>query len=76
MDYSSGPYTVTFPAGQTRAKFYIPINNDSMFEGNGNFMLIIDSLSLPNGIITGNPAEATVTIMEKGDQFVFLSFVP
>ena len=33
MDYTSGPYTVTFPAGVTLITFSIPINDDQILEG-------------------------------------------
>ena len=64
MDYTSGPYTVTFPAGQTTATFDVPINDDHMLEGNENFMLTIDRTSLPTGVTAGSPGEATVTTVD------------
>ena len=64
MDYDSGPYTVTIPAGQTTATFDIPITDDMILEGNENFMLTINGASLPNGVTPGNPDEATVTIVD------------
>ena len=64
MDYTSGPYTVTFLAGQTTATFDVPINDDNVLEGNQNFMLTINS-SLPNGVTHGTPSEATVIIMDN-----------
>ena len=62
MDYTSGPYTVTIPAGQTTATFNVPITDDMILEGDEDFMLTIDSSSLPNGVTRGDPGEATVTI--------------
>ena len=64
MDYTSGPYTVTFPAGQTTATFNVPITDDTILEGDENFMLIIDETSLPDDVTRGNPDEATVTIVD------------
>ena len=64
MDYSSGPYDVTFPAGVTRVSFVIVITNDNVLEGNEKFNLIIDPSSLPTGVTVSNPAQATVTIYE------------
>ena len=49
MDYDSGPYTVTFPAGVTTATFNVPINDDDILEGDKNFILTIDETSLPTG---------------------------
>ena len=66
MDYISGPYTVTFPAGMTRVPFNIPINNDDILEGNENFMLTIDPTSLPpTGVTVGTPDQAIVTIVDN-----------
>jgi len=65
MDYNSGPYLVTFPAGMTSVTFDIPINDDSILEGNENFMLTIDQPSLPEGVTVGEPNEATVTIVDN-----------
>ena len=64
MDYDSGPYTVTFPAGVTTATFNVPINDDNILEGNENFMLTINETSLPTGVTRGTPAEAIVTIVD------------
>ena len=64
MDYGSGPYTVTFPAGETSASFDIPINDDDILEVNEDFMLTIDPSSLPTGGTVGNPGQATVTIVD------------
>ena len=64
MDYDSGPYTVTFPAGQTTATFNVPITDDNILEGDENFMLTINGTLLPNGITRGMPGEATVTIVD------------
>ena len=72
MDYTSGPYPVTFLAGQTTATFEVPITDDGTFEGNETFMLTIDSSSLPTGLTTGDPDQATVTIFEEGKRFCAL----
>ena len=64
MDYDSGPYTVTFPAGVTRMPFDVPITDDMILEGNENFMLTINATSLPSGVMRGTPGEATVTIVD------------
>ena len=74
MDYTSGPYTVTFPAGQTNATFNIPINDDDVIEGAEKFMLTIDSSSLPTGLTVGDPGQVTVTIIEEGKEIY--TFVP
>ena len=65
MDYTSGPYTVTFPAGQTTTTFDVPINDDNILEGNENFMLTISPSSLPINVVVGDPSQATVTILDN-----------
>ena len=64
MDYDSGPYNVTIPAGQTTVTFDVPINNDNILEGNENFTLTINEPSLPTGVTRGDPGQATVTIVD------------
>ena len=64
MDYDSGPYTVTVPAGSTTATFNVPINDDNILEGGEDFMLIINETSLPTDVTRGTPGEATVTIVD------------
>ena len=64
MDYGSGPYTITFPAGTTMVPFNVSIIDDMIFEGNENFMLTIDPSSLPTDVTVGNPDQATVTIVD------------
>ena len=62
VDYDSGPYTVTFPAGVTRVPFDVPINDDNVLEDDESFTLGIDPSSLPDDVTRGNPGSATVTI--------------
>ena len=64
MDYTSGPYSVTFPAGVMSVPFSISINDDNIFEENENFTLTINS-SLPTGVMVGNPGQATVIIVDN-----------
>ena len=68
MDYTSGPYSVTFPAGVMSVSFNIPINDDNIFEENENFTLTINS-SLPTGVMVGNPGQATMTIVDNDCKF-------
>ena len=64
MDYTSGPYSVTFPAGVMSVPFNISINYDNIFEDNENFTLTINS-SLPTGVMVDNPGQTTVTIIDE-----------
>ena len=63
-DYSSGPYTVMFPAGMTTAYFVVSIINDNLLEGNETFTLTLNPLLLPSDVIIGDPTEAIVTIVD------------
>ena len=65
VDYESGPYNVTFPAGATRVSFNISIYDDDLPEGNENFSLTINADSLPDGIINGSPS--TVMMIIRND---------
>ena len=72
MDYTSGPYTVTIPTGQTNATFNVPINDDNILEGNENFMLTIGLSLLPDGVLLGDPNQATVTIVDDDRKLSFI----
>ena len=72
-DYVSGPYTVTFPARRTHATFNISIINDNIFEGNENFILTINSTSLPTDVTVGDPGPASVTIVEDDGKYLIIS---
>ena len=72
MDYGSGPYEVTFTAGTTQASFNVSLTDDNIFESNENFMVTIDSSSLPSDVTVGDPRRATVIIMDNdGNYFVY-----
>ena len=68
MDYGSGPYIVTIPAGVTMFPFNISINNDNIYEGDEDFMITIDPSTLPDDVSVGNPGEATVTIVDDDSE--------
>ena len=67
MDYNSGPYNVTFPAGSTNASFDIVINNDIVSEDNETFNISI--IPITNGHIVGIPEVATVTIIDTTSKY-------
>ena len=62
-DYNPEPHDVEIPAGETRVTFTVSVNNDDIFEGNENFTLSIN-VSLPTGIMVGEPGQATVIIVD------------
>ena len=72
MDYGSGPYTVTIPAGTTSVPFNIPINDDMILEGNEDFMLTIIPSSLPTNVSVSSPDQATVTIVDVGSKQIVI----
>ena len=63
-DYSSGPYTVIFPAGYTSVKFNVSINDDNILDDRESFNLTIIPSSLPVSINVITPAQVTVTIVD------------
>ena len=65
MDYDSGPYTVTFPAGVTMVSFNVPINDDKISEDVENFMLTINQTSLPTDVSQHTASKATVSIVDN-----------
>ena len=71
MDYTSGPYTVTFSAGVTMVAFNIPITDDMILEGNEDLDLIIVPGSLPDDVTRGNPNRASVTIVDNDGQCLY-----
>ena len=67
VDYDSGPYMVTIPAGMREASFNISITNDIILEGNENFSLVLLSSSLP--VVFAD--EAVVTIVDDDGNLNF-----
>ena len=68
MDYGSGPYVITIPAGMAMVPFNISITDDNIYEGDENFMITIDPSTLPDDVSVGNPGEATVTIPDDNSE--------
>ena len=65
MDYNSGPYTVTFPAGERNVSLNISVNDDNIFENNERFALTINASLLPSDVYIGNLNRAIVIIMDN-----------
>lgn len=78
MDFYFGSQIIDFDAGMTMVQFNISINDDNIFEGNETFDLSINSSTLPNKVIVGNPGQTTVTIVDNDGKYVkshvYLSF--
>ena len=62
IDYSAGPYTVTFPVGSTNASFDILINTDNILEEIESFSLTITSVT--NGYVLNDFRIAFVSIVD------------
>ena len=67
VDYNSGPYNVTFPAGVTSVSLNITIINDNMLEYyNETFNLIITEDLLSKNVLLGKFYTTEVTIVNDG----------
>ena len=73
MDYESGPYNITFPAGTTSVPFNISITDDDILEDDENFILTVDLSSLPSNITASDPYQATVTIVDKDGKLTVMA---
>ena len=69
VDYDSGPYTVTIPAGVTSASVNVPINDDNILEADEMFNLNVDSTTLPTGVTVGAIGSSSVTIENDDCKF-------
>ena len=66
VDYNSGPYDVTFPAGVTSVSLNITIIKDDLMEDRETFNLIIANNSLPENVTLGETYIFKVTIINSG----------
>ena len=63
IDYNSGPYNVTFPAGSTIATFSTQIIDDGVLENDETFSFTIHQIT--EGLLMQiTPAEISVIIMD------------
>ena len=70
VDYDSGPYVITFPAGVTRVSFAVVITNDNVLEGDEKFNLVIDPSFLRHRQTVSNPDRVTVTIYDDDGNLI------
>ena len=69
-DYMSGPYTVTFLAGERTAILMVTTEDDSIAELTEIFKVMITSTSEPS-IVVGDPDTSYVTILDNdGEYFI------
>ena len=69
-DFTSGPYTVIFPAGETRIGFNVTIIDDDTLEHDENFTLTADLLALPGRITIGSSSHTTITILNDDSKLI------
>ena len=62
VDYDSGPYTVTFLAGEIHALLNVLIHNDAVLENDEIFTLTIDPSSTPDSV---SGSQAIMTIVDN-----------
>ena len=67
VDYDSGPYTVTFPAGVTSVSFDVAINDDNILENNETFNLTIMTSSL-SGLVSQHSFIQTKVLILDNDR--------
>ena len=66
MDYDSGPYNVTIPAGEINSTLNITIKDDDMSEGNETFMISITSSTYVTCV---DHCQATLTILDNDGNY-------
>ena len=70
-DYHYGPFSVTIPAGETKASFYVTIYDDNTIERNESFYLYIQSYTSSEHIIIGSINDATISIIDNDCKYVY-----
>ncbi len=65
-DYSNSLGTLTFASGQTSKTFTVPINEDSLVEGNETVTLTLSSPT--GGAVLGTQTTATLTILDDATE--------
>ena len=74
VDYESGPYRVTIPAGQLSIQFNITINDDNILERDENFGVTINATSLPSQVNVADPYHTTVTILDNDGKYHYIKY--
>ena len=68
-DYDSGPYNVTFSAGNTSIPFEVNITNDNILESNETFSLNIISSSASDRVTIGSLRQSAMTIVDNDSKW-------
>ena len=64
VDYTSGPFYITFPPGDMLFVFNVPITDDDIVEFNESFVLSVDPSSLPAGVTISKHDQIFATIID------------
>lgn len=72
VDYASGPYSVTFPAGTSNTSFSVFITDDNVTENAEAFLLNLNPISLSNTLVFGDRGGAVVTIKDDDCKFIII----
>ena len=74
-DYTPGPYTVDFTAGQMYATLMVSTIDDSTTELSEMFVLVIDSTDQPSVVEIGTPNKTVITIEDNDPGINFVCTV-
>ena len=74
-DYKPETLVVSFKEGTNSASLNISILDDNLLEDDENFILTINSSSLPSNVIVDNPSNATVTILNDDGRYQNVQFL-
>ena len=67
---AASPIRVLFPGGHTRANFDVLVVDNVKLEGSEKFIVSIDPLSLPYGVVLGDYPTAEVVIMDNEGNYI------
>ena len=70
---ATSPVRVLFPGGHTRAHFDVLMIDNVKLEGSEKFIVSIDPLSLPYGVVLGDHPTAEVVIMDNEGKYIIHS---
>ena len=70
---AASPIRVLLPGGHTRAHFGVLVVDNVKLEGSEKFIVSIDPLSLPYGVVLGDHPTAEVVIMDNGGKCMIIA---
>ena len=65
-DYTPGPYTVSFSAGQASGILMVSTNDDDAVELSEYFAVMISSVDTPEVVAISSPNTSAITIEDNG----------